>query len=118
MNEKVWYRYYAQEFCGGGVYLELECFRVIRHTPKGVQLDLGYASERFVLRSATKRYACPTKTEALESFIAKKRRQIRFLSAELKRTERILDVALSGETQKSAFEFDVEIIAKETIDGF
>lgn len=55
-----------------------EWFTVLKTTPKGVWL-LPYGSslyvKRFVLREVRKRYACPTLQEALESFIARKKRQ-------------------------------------------
>lgn len=50
-------------------------YRVIKRTPKGAWIDLGWGDKRFVLLSARKRYALPTEVEALESFIMRKRRQ-------------------------------------------
>lgn len=50
-------------------------YRVIKRTPKGAWIDLGWGDKRFVLLSARKRYALPTQAEALESFIMRKRVQ-------------------------------------------
>jgi hypothetical protein len=59
---------------------------VIKHTPKGVWLN-AYGEKKFVRRDARKRFACPTKEEALESFVARKKRQIGILSAQLRNAE-------------------------------
>lgn len=62
---------------------------VIRETPKGVWLDV-YGSERFVRRDARKRWACPTKEEAIESFRARKARQAKILRAKLRHVDEVL----------------------------
>lgn len=85
-----WYRYdfmrYAPPLdeyerpCGSGHReVVLTGYIVERVTPKGVWLE----GRRFVLTSARKRFACPTKEEARESFIARKNRQVRILKAQL-----------------------------------
>lgn len=50
-------------------------YRVVKRTPKGAWIDLGFGSRRFVLLTARKRYALPTQGEALESFILRKQKQ-------------------------------------------
>jgi hypothetical protein len=50
-------------------------YPVIKRTPKGVWLSMGFGEKRFVLLTARKRYALPTKAEALESFLLRKSRQ-------------------------------------------
>jgi hypothetical protein len=64
-------------------------YRVVKHTPCGVQLDIG----RFVKTAARKRYACPTEAEALESFLARKTRQLSILPAQASRVERAIALA-------------------------
>lgn len=59
----------------GGVEISILRYRVIKHTPKGVWLDV-YGGKRFVLDSSVKRFACPTIDEALVSFYARKEKQI------------------------------------------
>jgi len=61
----------------GPMNLVLSSHDVARTTPKGWRLMSG----RFVLREATRRWACPTVEEALESFQARKRRQSSILLA-------------------------------------
>ncbi|UPT95468.1 hypothetical protein J4G48_0040655 [Bradyrhizobium barranii subsp. apii] len=68
--------------------LEMWWWEIDRVTPKG-----AWVCGRFVLLSATKRWACPTEEEALESFMARKRKQIRILSHRLKEAE--VDLALA-----------------------
>lgn len=56
--------------------VELRKYWVHHHTPKGVWLGLFRGSKhRFVLKSATRRFACATIEEAKISFIARKRKQ-------------------------------------------
>jgi hypothetical protein len=62
--------------------LEVTWWRVDRRTPKG-----AWAAGRFVLLSAYRKWACNTEEEAIASFIARKRKQIRILSSQLKRAE-------------------------------
>ena len=66
---------------------------VLKHTPKGVWLYDATQNRRFVLRAARKRWAAPTRREALESFIARKGRQIRILNAAVDRAHRAREIA-------------------------
>jgi len=83
-----WYRYYTTS---SGVHLD--SFTVVKTTPKGVWLD----NKKFILRDARKRWACPTKPEARESFIARKRVHIRILKKQLQLAEQSLAAAESGQ---------------------
>lgn len=71
----------------GTLSVELRTYIVRKHTPCGVWID-----GRFVNLKANKRFACPTMEEAKESFIARKKRQIRILSARLKDAQRALEI--------------------------
>jgi hypothetical protein len=84
--EEYWYRY-EDHMCAGSpdqfdnygpstVHVTLRKFKVLKHTKTGVQLDIYYGERRFTKRNAFRRWACPTIDEALESFIARKERQI------------------------------------------
>lgn len=78
----------------GRLHITIYPYRVLRHTPKGVWLeDHTQPGGRFVLKDSRKRFACPTKEEAIESFIARKRRQCEILKAQLDHVERVLTVA-------------------------
>lgn len=95
----VWYRYEARHYappidefdnvCGeGSRELVLVEFPVLRETRCGVRLTDG----KFILKQARKRFACPTKEEAMESFKRRKIVQISILKAQLRSAE--LDLAL------------------------
>lgn len=98
MNAPVlWYRYTDQVFAPfyngedeprqpGTLKICLSTFRVTKVTPKGVRLDNG----RFVQLDSRKRFACPTKVEALASFKARKEQQVSILYAQLQRAEKAL----------------------------
>lgn len=73
--------------------VELRKYRIIKHTSKGVWIRCGPNKKKFVLSSARKRYAWPTRREALISFKARKRRQIEILHAQLDRAKEALCIA-------------------------
>lgn len=80
----------------GQLVVHLHEYEVTKRTPKGVWLALhGYgfrsASKRFMLTSARKRFACPTEAEARESFLARKRKQIRIYTARIERAKRAIE---------------------------
>lgn len=85
---ETWYRYYDvcyapplneyDEPVGSGRRsIELMEFEVKKHTPKGVQLGFRFEEKpsRFVLHNSRKKFAHPTKREAMLSFIERKKRQ-------------------------------------------
>jgi hypothetical protein len=81
--------------------LFLTKYQVLRKTPRGVWIDT-YGQEKFVLLDAHKRYVCPTPEEAMVSFIARKKRQIRILTMQLARAKIALETAQSGKTKYTA----------------
>lgn len=58
--------------------------RFIKATPKGAWISV-HGSRRFVLESATKKFACPTIEAAKESFVARKSRQAAILMSRVNR---------------------------------
>lgn len=116
MTEEIWYRYedvhYAPPLdeyenpCGEGtVEVHLREFKVLKRTPKGVWLVLNYNGyvtsdyRRFVLLDARKQYACPTKEKAIQSFIARKNRQISIYEHRVFRAKKALNI-VKAELQK------------------
>ena len=94
---EIWYRYenrnyapppdeYGDRYGEGSVAVVLMRFAVSHHTPKGVRLRCG----RFVLNESTRRYACPTMELAMESFLARKNRQISIYRSRIRSVERAL----------------------------
>ena len=89
-----WYRYESRrygianewdEVVSTYVQLQLSELTVKKVTPKGVWVSAGnICTPRFVLTAANKRYALPTKEEALESLLARKARHIRILESQTK----------------------------------
>jgi len=61
----------------GYEHANCDCLRIIKKTPKGVWVSLGYDDKKFILDDARKRWAYPSIKEALESFRIRKERQIR-----------------------------------------
>ena len=90
---KYWYRYedvrYAHMVDGSFVSVELRKYPVLKTTPEGVWL-FTEGRRRWVKRDARKRFACPTKREASESFKARKQRQLAILKRQIKGVESAL----------------------------
>jgi hypothetical protein len=95
LSSERWYRYEIVRYSNGvdefddplpghSIAVQVRDFMVLRHTTKGVWIKTWAGDERFVLKNARKRYACPTKQEALDSFIARQRRRISILEAQAK----------------------------------
>ena len=99
----VWYRVEDGRYSGAnefdepydaGPWVHCREIEVLRETPKGVWIPGGRVGpQRFVLRDARKRYACPTEAEAWESWRARKARQARILRAQLAHVEEALRLA-------------------------
>lgn len=113
MDEELYYRYRDQCYAPSLDEWEnpigesrkvilLEIFRVKSHTPKGVWLQWKIGpwtstEKKFVLHNARKKFAHPTRNEALESFIARKTKQKKILSAQLRTVESFLNLAKDKE---------------------
>lgn len=88
-----------------GIRLYLEEYPVVRHTPKGVWIKVGEKWDysqipyvcspklKFVLNGSRKKHAHPSPEEALEGFIARKKRQIEILNTQLEETKQALAAA-------------------------
>lgn len=85
------------------VEIYMERFLVLKVTPCGAWVD-NYGERKFVRKDAYKRFCCESRGHALVSFVARKRRQVKILSAQLKMAQAALDGALklSDEVLKEA----------------
>lgn len=83
------YRYEDRMFSEMSVMLVEYAFPILKHTKCGVWIEVFW-QKRFVNLNSRKRYACPTKQEALASYHARKRRQVGILRHQLKRAEAAL----------------------------
>jgi hypothetical protein len=96
MAPAVFYRYQETRYSGGVLMLLKSAFPVLKTTPFGVWLDVC-GGRRFVRADARKRYACPTEQDALESYHARKRRQVNILGAQLASAEAALQLQHDGQ---------------------
>lgn len=94
---KKFYRYeYPYSFCNAHLIL-LE-FDLIKETPKGYwintddQYSFGSISKKWVSKTATKRYAYPTKKEAMENLFHRTYRYIKILDAKLHDAHAAMDL--------------------------
>ena len=91
------YRYHEDDIgegYGPRIRVRLYAFNVVRTTPKGYWISIPYSFKlKWVSSEAKKRFAYPTKEEALQSFRARKRRQVAILSYQLERAKMALNVS-------------------------
>jgi hypothetical protein len=86
---------------GYRLVLHLWEYPIIKRTPKGVWIS-SYSFKKFVLLYGRKRFAWPTKEEALFSFQKRKEAQIRILTSQLKTAEEALRLSnCEAEKQRS-----------------
>jgi len=94
MNDLL-YRYdgWNMSFDGFDIQLHLSKFRIFSHTPKGVwilieggklQNHKWIQNKKWVSNTSRKRFAYPTKKEALESLLYRKESQIAIIERQLK----------------------------------
>jgi hypothetical protein len=84
-----------------GYHLVVRCreYTIVRRTPKGAWIVEGsphdqiHGFEKFVLLTARKKFACETRADALESFRARKRRQLGILEARANKVKLALEMA-------------------------
>lgn len=83
------YEFYPYEHSYGGGELCLRTFVAVKKTPKGawiVEAPYGI-KKRFVLDSGRKKFAYQDIKQALDSYIARKRRQITLLTYQLENAQ-------------------------------
>jgi len=70
---KIKYLYrYILEHWQGAAKLTLQEYEILRETPKGVWINIGWNREKWVSNYANKRFAQPSKREALKHYIRRK----------------------------------------------
>ena len=73
------------------VHIYKYTYQLIKETAKGYWIDVGYPQKgKWVSKTSKKRYAYPTREEAKENFIARKKRQISILSGQLENAKAAL----------------------------
>lgn len=100
---EIWYRYedrdapplneFDEAIGSGRTEIVERTFTVKKRTPKGVWIASDWGERRFVLATATKRFACATREEALVSFIARKTIQASIYRHRMNKAEDVLERA-------------------------
>lgn len=75
--------------------LYLSSYKVVGKTPKGVYIETENYEKRLVINDWRKKYAYPTKEEAMVAFIRRKERQIAILESQLHFAKVYLKIATS-----------------------
>lgn len=91
-----WFRFDIEVDECNGVSLYMSTFTPVKWTAKGVWVVFmgGWRPKpRFILLNARKKYAHPDQDSALQGFIARKKLQVRILSAQHDRTVEALEMA-------------------------
>lgn len=74
--------------------VHLRKYTVLKRTPCGVWIDLGFGDKRFVNTKRRKQFACATRDLAKRSFIARKERQASIHMARVRRAEKAIRLVL------------------------
>ena len=76
-----------------GYEIYMETMTLVNETDKGYWIKSRMTPKKWVSKTSVKRYAYPTKYEAMINLIKRKERQIKILKASLKRANSIYDQA-------------------------
>lgn len=85
-----------------GVRVRERHFKMIKGTPCGYWIRLFHSSDdkKWVSKTAKKRFAYPSREDAITSFKARKKRQVKILEEQLSRAKRALALSESLSTEK------------------
>lgn len=72
--------------------VSLEKYRILSYTKCGVWISYAFR-KKFVNLERVKKFACKTVEDAIDSYIARKKAQVRIYSARLKDAESALNIA-------------------------
>jgi len=92
-------KFYRYDIQYSEVHLDVivSTFKLVKETPCGYWIcqDTYYFSleKRWISKTSRKRYAYPTKKEALNSFIIRKQRQIKHCTRDLGNAKQALNIA-------------------------
>jgi hypothetical protein len=85
----------------GRLEVNLLSYPVLKRTPKGAWIDAPQG-RKFILTSANRRWACPTTDEAKDSFLARKKAQIRILSARMRDAKQSIEIVEQGRARDNS----------------
>jgi hypothetical protein len=107
-KEAVWFRVTVQHYAtvnehgdvdGHYSNVTVTQFPVLKHTPKGVWLEIPLSAKKFVLREMLHRgraYAAPTLEQAKQDFIARKQFERNRLESRINRIDREIALVSQG----------------------
>ncbi len=105
-----------EEYGSSPLYLKEAVYKVVKVTPKGVwidyQCDIARGRPHFVRLDSRKKFAYPTREQALDGFIAKKRRHVSILSAQHDDALQALNMALRVKAGEHVWHSEVKVDAK------
>lgn len=81
------------EVIGSKTVISCQKFKVVRYTPKGVQLATMFDGTRLVLHNSRKKFAHASEEEALQGFLARKARHLSILNAQCDHVVRAMALA-------------------------
>ena len=90
-------------YTGSHVKVLLDRFCIMKRTPKGAWIDI-WGEKRFVNLTARKQYACDSPEEARQSYLARKKRQVRILSSQLSSSKSAMALMESNTYTKCFFD--------------
>lgn len=76
-------------------HVVLRKYRIVKKTPQGHWIE-SYDGRKYVRETARKRYACTTPELAIESFIARKKRQLSIYQSRVRSIEEAIYRAKTG----------------------
>lgn len=94
LSGKVLYRYEGEEdvhWKSFATYIiVLKTYEILKETPKGYWIRVRHYWKKWVSKDGRKRYAYPTKAEALNNFKLRKEKQKEILKSRLNEVEQLL----------------------------
>ena len=113
MNDDIWWRMETKEqthwdewgeyVTGRSVYVTWRKFKVLKYTPKGVRLreiNTIFSEEHFVLGTAVRQIAQPTRALAAADEVARRKRHVQGAEARLAAAKKLLTYAEMHQSQE------------------
>lgn len=93
MNKPVKLYRYILEYWKGSAQIALREYDIIRYTPKGYWINIGYGKEKWVMKDSSSGYARTTKRAALKHYISRKMYRNHCIISEMERNDTTLIIA-------------------------
>jgi len=83
------YRIEAYHIAEYSASIRCEKYKIVKRTPCGVWIEECTGFRRFINQNARKQWSYPTHKEALQGFVARKKRQLQILSVQIECAEKL-----------------------------